>query len=133
MYDDLRQQLVDLRRARGLSLTQVARKFSGSKQLLSNWESGRNQPTLDNLAAWAAGIGYRLSIQIVPAEVAATTSEVTAAVSLLPATDQAEVIFFADTLRRSSGLSRRLLLAHVQHLRAAIADEPVSGTGTQAG
>ncbi len=51
------------RRRRGLSQTDLGRRIGrATYQTIWQWESGANEPTLGNLRAWAAALGYELTV-----------------------------------------------------------------------
>ena len=45
---------------RGLSMREVARASGVSPSCVHSWEHGTRAPSLDNLRAWAASLGYDL-------------------------------------------------------------------------
>jgi transcriptional regulator with XRE-family HTH domain len=45
---------------RGLSMREVARGAGVSPSCVHSWEHGTRAPSLDNLRAWAASLGYDL-------------------------------------------------------------------------
>jgi len=67
LYDDLRHQLVQARKAARLSQAQVLKRLDLSKAGFSAWENGRNQPRIDDLALWASAVRLRLEVVLRPA------------------------------------------------------------------
>jgi transcriptional regulator with XRE-family HTH domain len=120
MYEELRSRLVEIRTERGLSMEQVGRKFGSDKQRVYNWEKGRSQPSLEMLSKWAAALGCRLAVLVLPAEAPLATEELVSALGPLDLDDQREVVRFAMTLRRAQGMSRRLLLGHLHNVASEL-------------
>lgn len=63
------------RERRGWSLSQCARavaremgKANLTKQSFTRWESFESQPRIDQFAAWARALGFRLEVDLVPAD-----------------------------------------------------------------
>jgi transcriptional regulator with XRE-family HTH domain len=57
--------LVQLRRARlmsGISTEILAPEVGVSRAAISHWETGRKEPTLDHLCAYARAVGYEITI-----------------------------------------------------------------------
>ncbi|OLT27767.1 hypothetical protein BJF83_17440 [Nocardiopsis sp. CNR-923] len=55
-------QLRAARETAGLSQEAVARRLRCHASTVGSWETGRNSPALDGLAAYAAVLGYQLTL-----------------------------------------------------------------------
>jgi transcriptional regulator with XRE-family HTH domain len=65
----LRAALKAAREGRGLSQTALGRQLGRSTyQTVYQWESGANQVTLSNFLAWAAALGFAVTLVPVPDE-----------------------------------------------------------------
>ena len=56
------ETLIAERKRRGWSQREVVRQLGVSSSSVWNWERGNVDPTLGNLAAWAAVLGYSLAL-----------------------------------------------------------------------
>ena len=59
---DIVRTLAAERRQSGMSMRAVARLTDVSPSCVHSWEHGTRDPSLGNLIAWAAALGYRLSL-----------------------------------------------------------------------
>jgi transcriptional regulator with XRE-family HTH domain len=63
MTDPILAELRAERRRRGWSQTDLGQRLGRrTYQSIYRWESGTNDPTLANLRAWAAALGYELTL-----------------------------------------------------------------------
>jgi DNA-binding XRE family transcriptional regulator len=60
--DPLVVRLIETRERARLSQRQVSRVMGTSTSSLCTWERGEKQPTLRHLRAWAAALGYDLTL-----------------------------------------------------------------------
>lgn len=56
------KELIDLRKAQGLSQATLAENMRRHPQHLSDWENGKSSPQLRNLEAWCFALGCRLAV-----------------------------------------------------------------------
>lgn len=64
MIDDLRKYLADVRKRRGLSQAEVARRMGTSQSAVSELENEATNPTVGTLAAWATALDVELTFQV---------------------------------------------------------------------
>jgi ribosome-binding protein aMBF1 (putative translation factor) len=55
--------LAQVREDQGLSLRQLGAKAGAAASCVMNWERGERSPTLPRFIAWAAALGYSVTIQ----------------------------------------------------------------------
>ncbi len=61
-------EMVEARRAAGLTQAELASRMGTSPSVIARLENARHMPTFDMVARYAAAIGRRLDIHLVPAE-----------------------------------------------------------------
>ena len=71
-YDRLRPifaivgEMVEARQAAGLTQAEIASRMGTSQSVVARLENARHMPTFDMVARYAAAIGRRLDIHLVP-------------------------------------------------------------------
>lgn len=64
--NSIASDLKSIRLQRDETIEEVAARIGVSHATLSRWESGDRHPTRDNLAAWAAALGWEIAEVLVP-------------------------------------------------------------------
>ena len=59
-------EMIEARRAAGLTQTDIATRMSTSQSVVARLENARHMPTFDMIARYAAAIDRRLDIHLVP-------------------------------------------------------------------
>jgi transcriptional regulator with XRE-family HTH domain len=59
-------EMIEARRAAGLTQTEIAGRMGTSQSVVARLENGRHMPTFEMIARYAAAIGHRLDIRLVP-------------------------------------------------------------------
>lgn len=59
-------EMIEARRAAGLTQTQIAARMGTSQSVVARVENARHMPTFDMIARYAEAIGRRLDIRLVP-------------------------------------------------------------------
>jgi predicted transcriptional regulator len=59
-------EMIDVRLASGLTQAEVAARMGTSQSVVARMESARHMPTFDMVARYAAAIGRRIDIHLVP-------------------------------------------------------------------
>jgi ribosome-binding protein aMBF1 (putative translation factor) len=59
-------EMIEARQAAGLTQTDIALRMGTSQSVVARLENGRHMPTFNMIARYAAAIGRRLDIHLVP-------------------------------------------------------------------
>lgn len=59
-------EMIEARRAAGLTQTEIANRMGTSQSVVARLENARHMPTFEMIARYAAAIGRRLDIHLVP-------------------------------------------------------------------
>jgi transcriptional regulator with XRE-family HTH domain len=59
-------EMIEARRAAGLTQTDIATRMGTSQSVIARLENARHMPTFEMIARYAAAIGRRLDIHLVP-------------------------------------------------------------------
>jgi ribosome-binding protein aMBF1 (putative translation factor) len=59
-------EMIEARQAAGLTQTELAARMGTSQSVIARLENARHMPTFDMIARYAAAIGRRLDIRLVP-------------------------------------------------------------------
>ena len=59
-------EMIEARRAAGLTQTDIATRMGTSQSVVARLENARHMPTFDMIARYAAAIGRRLDVHLVP-------------------------------------------------------------------
>jgi ribosome-binding protein aMBF1 (putative translation factor) len=59
-------EMVEARQAAGLTQAEIAQRMGTSQSVIARLENARHMPTFDMVARYAAAIGRRLDIHLVP-------------------------------------------------------------------
>jgi ribosome-binding protein aMBF1 (putative translation factor) len=59
-------EMVEARQAAGLTQAEIAHRMGTSQSVIARLENARHMPTFDMVARYAAAIGRRLDIHLVP-------------------------------------------------------------------
>ena len=60
-------EMVEARRSAGLTQSDIAQRMGTSQSVVARLETARHMPTFDMVSRYAAAIGRRLDIHLVPA------------------------------------------------------------------
>ncbi len=112
-YHDTVLFLTRERAARGLSLSQVARKLGKTKGAVAHWEYGTSTPPPDALEAWAEVLGYDLVVGVVRRNTVSDVSELLPALAVLDDVDVQRVAAFVRALSSAEAIDREMLSSMV--------------------
>lgn len=108
-FDPFVVLLREERERRKLSLSQLERKSGIARASMSQWENFIHRPALPELRRWAASLGYRITLEMVPEETPPSVDELLGAIGVLSPEQQRQLLTVAQALGVADDKDRKRL------------------------